>query len=139
MNIKDFSTEKNYPANDLKRGRTVFYSPNLLSVFDWICEYNGVKKYRRSRLWNLYKILECVDYIGTDNESLKILRACLMDYSKFSDSVIESDLRLLSKIGLLVESQTNYPPDISAWLERSKERLKWEDELLAKVLKKKPV
>lgn len=133
MNIKDFSTEKNYPANNAKGGRTVFYSPNLLNVFDWICEYNGVKKYRRSRLWELYKFLELADFIGTDKESLEIIRAnMIFEYRNFSDSVIESDLRLLAKIGLVVVSQTNNTPDISALVAKSKERRRWEDSVLSK-------
>ena len=120
--------EKNYPANDVHGGRTVYYSPNLLNVFDWICDRNGVKKYRRSRLWNLYKILELIDFAGTDKESLKMIRANMFfEYRDFSDSVIESDLRLLGKMGLVVVSQTNNPPDCSALIARNKERCKWED------------
>ena len=134
MNVKDFSTEKNYPANDVEGGRTVFYSPNLLSVFDWICERNGVKKYRRSRLWKLYKLLEMVDFIGTDKESLEIIRVNMIcEYHDFSDSVIESDLRLLARLGLVVVSQTNNAPDVSALVARSKERRKWEDSVLVRM------
>ena len=132
MNIKDFSCEKKYPVKGCK-GRTVYYSPNLLNVFDWICQYNGVKKYRRARLWNLYKMLEMVDFVGTDDYSLKVLRANMICYSDYSTSVIESDLRLLGKLGLVVESQTDNALDYSALLERSGERLKWEDSIRLKI------
>lgn len=134
MNVKDFSTEKNYPATDVRGGRTVFYSPNLFNVFDWICEYNGVKKYRRSRLWKLYKLLEVADFIGTDKESLEIIRVnMILEYHDRSDSVIENDLRLLARLGLVVVSQTNNAPDVSALVARSKERRKWEDSVLARM------
>lgn len=138
MNIKDFSEEKNYPANDVKDGRTVFYTPNLFNVFDWVCEYNGVKKYRRSRLWKLYKLLELADFIGMDKESLAIIRTYMIcEYSDFSDSVIESDLRLLARMGLVIVSKTDNAPDVSALIAQAEERRKWEDAILSKYKRQK--
>lgn len=132
MTTSENFTEKNYSASDVKNGRTVYYSPNLLNVFDWICSRNGVKKYRRSRLWKLYKLLELLDFIGTDKESLAMIRANMyFDYHDFSDSVIENDLKLLGKIGLVIVSQTNERPDCSALIARSKERRAWEDSIIA--------
>ena len=133
MSAENLLMEKNYPANDVIGGRTVYYSPNLLNVFDWVCGRNGVKKYRRSRLWTLYKLLEMIDFIGTDKESLKIVRANMaFDYRDFSDSMIESDLRLLGKLGLVVVSQTDSPPDCSALIAHYKERRRWEDSVVNK-------
>lgn len=130
MSVKDFSVEKNYPVNEETGGRVVYYSPNLLSVFNWICEYNGVKKYRRSRLWNLYKLLELVDFTGTDKESLSIIRSNLfLEYHDFSDSVIESDLRLLGKLGVVIVSQSKNKVDCSALIEIDKQRMIWENKI----------
>ena len=63
------------------------------------------------------------DFIGVDASSLKLIRIEL--YSKYkllSDSVIESDLRLLGKMGLVVESQTSIPPNVEALKERDREQ-----------------
>lgn len=103
--------------------RTVFYSPNNIEVFNWICLRHGIKKYRQNRLWALYDFLQYGDFIGVDATSLKLIRIEL--YSKYkllSDSVIESDLRLLGKMGLVVQSQTSIPPNIDALKERDKEQ-----------------
>lgn len=131
MKEDKFCKRKIYPVNDEKAQRTVFYTPNLLDAFNWICERNGVRKYRRARLWTLYKLLELVDFVGLDNESLSIIRINMFyEYKDLSNSVIESDLRLLCNIGLVVESTTDLPPDPSGLIEKSKERTKWEDEFL---------
>lgn len=103
--------------------RTVFYSPNNIEVFNWICMRHGVKKYRQNRLWALYDFLQYGDFIGVDPSSLKLIRIELYSkYNLLSDSVIESDLRLLGKMGLVVESQTSAPPNIDALKERDKEQ-----------------
>lgn len=113
--------------------RTVFYSPNSLSVFCWICQRNGVKKYRQSRLWSLYEFLQYGDYIGPDKASLKLIRTELFgEYHLLSDSVIEDDLRLLARLGLIVESQTSEPPNIDACKEHHKEAMSYWKELAAK-------
>ena len=87
--------------------RTVFYSPNNIEVFSWICLRHGVKKYRQNRLWALYDFLQYGDFIGVDSSSLKLIRIELYSkYNLLSDSVIESDLRLLCKMGLPVKANT---------------------------------
>lgn len=103
--------------------RTVFYSPNNIEVFNWICLRHGIKKYRQNRLWALYDFLQYGDFIGVDTPSLKLIRMELYSkYKHLSDSVIESDLRLLGKMGLVVESKTSIPPNIDALKERDKEQ-----------------
>ena len=134
--MNDFCKPKvyNVKPDSGEKLRTVFYSPNNIEVFNWICQRFGVKKYRQNRLWALYEFLQYGDFIGVDETSLKLIRLKLChNYMHLSDSVIESDLRLLGKMGLVVESQTSIPPNIDAfkshdeeqssyWMEQAKKR-----------------
>ena len=120
--------------------RIVFYSPNNIEVFTWICQRYGIKKYRQNRLWALYDFLQYGDFIGVDAASFKLIRMELCTYYRFlSDSVIESDLRLLGKMGFVVESQTSIPPNIDALKERAIEQNAYWTEMSHKIKRGKQV
>ena len=118
--MKEFCTKKFFDvkAENGEKLRTVFFSPNNIETFNWICFRYGVKKYRQARLWELYSFLQYGDYIGVDADSIKLIRLKLhYEYRTYSDYVIEDDLRLLANMGLIVESKTNEKPNIDAFKE----------------------
>lgn len=118
--MTDFCQNKFFPVTPQpgEKLRTVFYSPNNIEVFNWLCQRSGIKKYRQARLWKLYDFLQYGDFIGVDKESIRLIRLKLyFEYRLLSDYVIEDDLRLLAKMGLIVESQTSVPPNIDAYRE----------------------